>query len=319
MEVTSKLREKFCKDCGLPIKLFVEPYFTERIELYDDFYDSINLWNKFNQDVINSGKYLTAEDYYDHYNQVKDNAIEFIKETDGYQRFNSINMNEYAVSSECRNLPKKDVYRRINDGRVFISIDMVKANYSSLYYFDPGIFDGSYSWEGFLSKFTDNEYILQSKYIRQVILGNCNPSRQITYEKYLMSNFIDVIRNNTTLFDNIVFFSNDEIILDITDLDNFQSATIVYTIKQLFHDYINSELASLVRVELFTLHKIEDVPGFYKEIFKPTSIEIVFKGVSSHALPFVIRKMKGEDIQESDKVFMFEGHLAKFLGLNDIL
>lgn len=313
MEVTSKLRQRFCKDCKLPITVFDEPYFTERINLYDTFYDSVNLWDRFIQNVIDCGEYPTIKDYDRHYNQVKDSAIEFIKSTKKYLEFNSIDMNNYAVPVEYRYLPKKDIYTVANDGKMFLSIDMIKANYSSLHYFDSSIFDNSYSWKGFLSKFTDNEHILQSKQIRQVILGNCNPSRQLTYEKYLMSKFIQIIQANTDLFDNIVFFSNDEIVLDITDLDNSTVANITYILRSLFYKYTDKYLSSLVKLEIFTLHKIKDASGFYKKISNPTSIEIVFKCVESYFLPFVIRRMKGETIQESDKVFMFEGHLVKFL------
>lgn len=311
MEITTKLREKFCKDCGLPIKIYEEPYFSERISLYDFAYDSINCWDRFNSTVIKSEKYPTTQDYFDHYNQVKDNAIDYIKQTEGYQEFNSMDMNNYSVSSEYRGISTKDIFKNTNDGKIFISIDMIKANFSSLHYFDSTIFGSANYWEQFLYRFTDNSHILNSKYIRQVILGNCNPKRQITYEKYLMSEIIDIIYQHTDLYDKIVFFSNDEIVLDVTELDN-PSVREIHYIRTLISRYA-PDILSMLKIEMFTLHKIKDASGFYKKVFESDNIRIEFKCVDSHFLPQVIRKMKGEEIQESDKFFIFEGHLAKFL------
>ncbi|MDE7367891.1 MAG: hypothetical protein K2N24_11100 [Lachnospiraceae bacterium] len=31
MNMTTKLKERFCKDCNIPLRLFQEPYFTERL------------------------------------------------------------------------------------------------------------------------------------------------------------------------------------------------------------------------------------------------------------------------------------------------
>ena len=32
MDISEKLRERFCKDCNIPLKLFKEPYFTGRLQ-----------------------------------------------------------------------------------------------------------------------------------------------------------------------------------------------------------------------------------------------------------------------------------------------
>ena len=34
-ELTPKLRQRFCKDWNIPVKLFVEPYFSERLAVYN--------------------------------------------------------------------------------------------------------------------------------------------------------------------------------------------------------------------------------------------------------------------------------------------
>ena len=101
-------------------------------------------------------------------------------------------MNKFTVTH--KNLPSKDIFKSSNDGRVFISIDMRKANFSSLKYYgnciEKSMFRDTSTWEDFISLFTENKHIVNSKYIRQVILGNCNPKRHITYEKYIMDHVL---------------------------------------------------------------------------------------------------------------------------------
>ena len=47
MEVSMKAKERFCKDCNIPIKIFQEPYFTDRLKLYNPFYNTLKRWDRF--------------------------------------------------------------------------------------------------------------------------------------------------------------------------------------------------------------------------------------------------------------------------------
>lgn len=42
MEISNKLKERFCKDCNIPLRLYQEPYFTSRLILYDKFYNTLS-------------------------------------------------------------------------------------------------------------------------------------------------------------------------------------------------------------------------------------------------------------------------------------
>ena len=304
MDVSVRAKEKFCKDCNIPIRLFQEPYFTDRLKLFNKFYGTLEKWNIFLDELQ---KYHCEQDYFEEYNRVKDAAILSIKESEAYQKFNEEDMNKYRVTYE--NLPNKDIFKPSNDGKLFISIDMRKANFSSLYHYDNSMFSGAKTWEEFISKFTENKHIINSKYIRQVILGNCNPKRHITYEKYLMNEVLDVlIKEVGYWFDEIVFFSNDEIVID---MDNYADCIRNRNItKSKLEEYFDFPL----NVELFYLHKINGTDGYYKEIvkgIKERSFE--FKCLDNYMLPFVIRSFLGEEITDSDKVFYHEGLLAKFI------
>ena len=199
MEVSIKAKERFCKDCNVPLRLFQEPYFTDRLKLYDKFYGTLEKWALFVKELE---KYNCEQDYFEEYNHVKDQAINAIKESDAYQRFNNEDMNLYGIIN--KGLPSKDIFKPSNDNKMFISIDMKKANFSALKTYDKTIFGSAESWEDFISKFTQNKHIVSSKYIRQVILGNCNPKRHITYEKHLMDKVLSIVKDGQ--LNKIVFF-----------------------------------------------------------------------------------------------------------------
>ena len=310
MEISSKAKERFCKDCNIPLRLFQEPYFTDRLKLYDRFYNTLSKWDLFVKELE---KYHCEQDYFEEYNRVKDTIITNIKNSDGYQRFNNEDMNKYRVHNI--NLLNKDIFKPSNDGKTFISIDMRKANFSALQYYDSTIFASASTWEDFMSLYTDNKHIINSKYIRQVILGNCNPKRHITYEKYLMDMILTNIEKYN-LFDKVAFFSNDEIVFEMDKATKIE--TLLYICQCLKED-IEEEFMLPVRVELFNLHKISGTDGYYKKIVKENKeVNIEFKCLDNYTLPFVLRKFLGEEVTENDKVFYHEGLLAKFIETPEI-
>ena len=217
MEVSVKAKERFCKDCNIPLRIFQEPYFMDRMRLYDRFYGTMGKWEIFLEEL---GHYHWEQDYFEEYNQVKDAAIKAIKESESYQRFQEEDMNRFALTH--RDLPRKDIFKTSFDGKTFISVDMKKANFTALHHYAADLFQSpagiADTWEEFIGGFTRNRHIIQSKYIRQVILGNCNPKRHITYERYLMDGVLSGLCERGVSLERVVFFSNDEIIVEISDL-----------------------------------------------------------------------------------------------------
>lgn len=309
MEVSEKLKERFCKDCNIPLRLFKDPYFTDRLQLYNSYYNTLDKWNIFVRELE---KYKCEQDYLEEYNRVKDAAIKDIKDSDGYKRFNAEDMNEYTV--KYKDLLGKDIYKPSNIGKLFISIDMRKANFSALKFYDKSIFSNADTWEEFVGRYTENKHIVNSKYIRQVILGNCNPKRQVTYEKYLMGLVLEVLIDELGYSaSDIVFFSNDEIVIDMGKYEDCirKRELIEWQIK----GYFNIPF----RIELFYLRKITGTNGYYKEIVKNIiEREYEFKCLNNYTLPFVLRKFNEEEITENDKVFYHEGLLSKFIEIPEI-
>lgn len=311
MVISNKIKERFCKDCNIPLRLFHEPYFTDRLKLYDKYYNTLSKWDLFVEELQ---KYNCEQDYFEEYNRVKDAAINDIKKSDGFQRFNEEDMNKYSV--KYTNLPSKDIFKPSNDGKLFISIDMKKANFSVLKHYDSDIFGKAETWEEFIGKYTSNKHIINSKYIRQVILGNCNPKRQVTYEKNIMGQVLDVLIDVEKIgyfLNEIVFFSNDEIVIDMEEYVNCLNN------RKITESKVKEYFDVPFKVELFYLRKINGTNGYYKEIIKTLDErEYEFKCLDSYMLPFVLRKFQNQEITESDKVFYHEGMLSKFIEVPEI-
>lgn len=297
MGVTEKLKERFCRDYKLPINVFDEPYFTDRLRLLDKLYGCMEKYEQFKE--VLSG-YANEQDYLADYNRIKDSAINDIKRSEAYKRFNEWDMNQFGVKRP--GLPSKDIYKTTNDGRWFISIDMSKANFSSLRHYDESIFGGAKTWEGFLSRYTDKVNIIESKYIRQVILGNCNPKRHITYEKHLMDDTLDILLGEYFGIGDIEFFSNDEVVIGCEDGE--QALRQAYKIRGCL-----TSLSDIpFKVEAFKLIKINGTSGYIKDILvSEEEHRYEIKGVDAVEMVFVLREMFGMEVENEDRVTMVNG------------
>lgn len=302
MTMTEKLKERFCKDLNLSIKIFEEPFFSERLELYDKQYHCKNKYENFVKLVESCGG---EQGYFELYNKVKDSAITYLN-NNPYMQFFAREEDFSKFQIKNKGFSKHDIYHADNNGKYFVSFDMIKGNFTALHHYDKRIVNNADTYEEFLGSFTNHSHLLYSKYIRQVIFGNVNPKRQVTYEQYLMDKVMDKLLKR---FDNnkIVFFSTDEIVMKLDDAE-------IYSVDKIAKEIVKEcKLENInIRSEVFKLHKIEGIDGYIKEFLeKEKGIDI--KGVNSINMPFVLRALNGEEITENDTVFLYEGQLAKLL------
>lgn len=242
--------------------------------------------------------YKTDQDYFADYARVKEEAITDIKSSDAFKRFNEGQIN-MSIPKEYADLPKVSIYKPSFIGKHFLMVDMKSANFTALKMFDYDIF-GTDTWEDFMRKFTGNEHIIGSKYIRQVILGNCNPKRQISYEKYLTSKVIPQLEQMNPILSvgRIVEFSNDEIVYDLSDM----SFAEMCDLKD-----------SLQPIENFDygVFKLEDLYGCgYRVLY--TDGKQKLKGMESEYIPIIMALLNGDKLTGNDYAFPFKGSIARF-------
>lgn len=289
------LKKRFCKDCNIPISVYDNPYFYQRLCALEPIYHGIERFKTFCDELA---EYDNEQDYFEYYNAVKDKVITAIKENPAYQEFNS----EIFTASTPFN--KRNLYIDDNDGKAFISIDMKKANFSALQFYDPDIFDYCSTWEEFIGLFTDNEHIINSKYIRQVIFGACNPGHQVKYERYLMAklaNHITVNLGNAP----VLSLGEDEIILRVVPHCGYSLNEVKEVVKS-----CPDHIGNLVRVEMFNLYKIPGTTGWTKHNYDGT---VEFKCLNGDTIHQVVKHYSGEPITKDDLVFFHDGKLATYL------
>lgn len=290
-----KLKKKFCKDCNIPISVFDNPYFYQRLCTLESVYHGIEKFDLFCDELE---AYDNEQEYFEHYNSVKEQIIGTLRENAAFQRFL---LDSFTTTME---FPERNVYIEDNNGEAFISIDMKKANFSALRHYDPSIFNGCESWEEYVSNFTDDQHIISSKYIRQVVLGACNPKKQMQYEKWLMG---CLTRHIVKIHPRAKVFSlgNDEIILQVGDNCGFSLNDLRETIRN-----EPNRIGDLVKVELFNLEKIHGTNGWIKYNYDDT---ISFKCLDGDTIHQVVKHYFGEQITKDDLVFCHNGKLAMYM------
>lgn len=279
-KLSAKLKERFCKDMNIPIKLFDEPYFGSRLNLYDKQFGTLKKYEMFQSLVY---KFKNEQEYFEAYNTLKDNIIDYLKESEGMAKLNADDMNKYKLVNKtfCSN----DVYKTTFDGNIFLSIDMSKANFTSLKHYSKDIVGCKDTYEEFIGMFTNEEYFKASKYIRQVVFGNQNPKRQTTYEKHLMDTLLSRILNQigNGYKRRIVSFSNDEIVINFSGIPKKYIDVTFEMIRSILRDYEREGI--ILKDELFELRKVPGTDGYIKKFLNKQGYD--FKSMDSIIMPFV--------------------------------
>jgi hypothetical protein len=294
-------RRRFVKDFNLPINVVDSPYFEYYMDTYDWFPkdEYFALCDEI-REKYEGNHNLWLEDY----SRIRDEIITEIENSEEYKKFNSMDMNEWALSDECKNLPDVNIYNQSSVGKTFLSIDLKKANFQALR--KVGVIDAN-TYEDFIGKWTDSEYFKKSKYTRQVIFGKLNPKRTIAVEKKIMEQVKRWFETYKFKGLKLVAFKADELIYEITE-----------TNPKGWEEHLEYEMKSAdIRVEIFTIGRIEcknhndvTVDCYIRKCH--TTGEETLKSTSQIFYPQLYKIWKGDRITLIDQYFLAEGQLASF-------
>ncbi len=302
MIITEKLKERFCKDYNLPLKIYSEPYFSSRIALMNDMYESEKKWAEFTETLEH---FRNEQEYMEYYNQSKDKMINSVKNSEKYQQFNSMEIPQ--IKNNTYN--SVNIYKEKYTGKRLLSADMKKSNFTVLHY--NGIILAE-NYEDFVKQFVNPDFknIINSKYIRQVVFGNCNPKRQLSLSRFYMYQKLEKFINDGIFSaENVISLSEDEIIIS---LDN--------NVKTEQLENYNNDMINL-KYEIFEISKINGTDGYLRKIYDLDGNykKSVLKCFSPTEIPFILRYLKNEECQEEDFVFVnSDGRLAKYMEKMDI-
>lgn len=303
-----KLRQRFVKDYNLPINIFDEKYFEYYRQLYPFFPNDV--WEKIVETI--GEKYNgNVEEWLNYCAQVRDNAIIGTMDTDEYKKFNTEDMSKWDIDPEIQKIGEHSIYNEKCDGKGFVSIDMKKANFQALKY--AGVINDS-TYADFIYRHGGDEYIANSKYLRQVIFGKMNPGRTIKVEKYIMGEIYKMVRNVfDSHFYDLYSMNSDEIVFKQRTPYDF----LTKDEGKKMEEEIKNRLGIDVRVENIVVKclKIVNANGNKVDAYVKKNMftgEEVLKKASTTFYPQIYKLWKGQDINLLDRGFFFEDQIAIF-------
>lgn len=304
------LRTRFVSDYNLPIQVLQSPYFEDRLELLEEEYGAKTSYDNL-LELIDSRFDGNSNKFLEYYHQVRDTIITTILNSEAYKDFI---LNDNFVKNVKPICSNRNLYTNEQDGRMFISYDMKKANFQTLRYANPAIVYDADTYEKFIGIFTDLDYIKHSKYTRQVIFGKLNPKRTMNLEKWITNEFAKTL-NDLSIMKHCELFSlnADEIILKFNGSEEeFEKADIVPSIvfegvefKASKFKLHSRQFKLATSSSILTVYEKEDYLNAHKRILK---------GVPATYMPQVYKLLDGVKINpQSDLIFYYEHELCQFL------
>lgn len=316
------LRRRFVKDYNLPINIVDTPIFEYYMKRYNFFpkedYENIllNIETNFNGNI---------EKWLEHYSLIRDNIITTIENSEPYKEFNKVDLKLWK--QPLFSVGDYNIYNGENVGKKFLSIDLKKANFQALKWFNKEIVLNADTYEDLMDKFGGDDYFKKSKYTRQVIFGKLNPKRTIYFEKYLIGTIFSSKENKlfTYLYNNsnLITVKSDEIVFEIDNVELLEKINNDFLERLKNEIKINNGLD--VSVEVFHLSRIvcenhngNIVDGYIRKFYLDHN-RYDLKNVSSIFFPQFYAFLNGLNIEDKDLIFRAEDQLARFFNPLNII
>lgn len=291
--IDTMTRRQFVRDYKLPIQIVQDPYFDYFLELFEEHFKSKTKYQLL-VDTVN--KFDSLDAFVAESKRIRSEAMDYIKNTKSYENLSKDKLDVY----KCEFPYKINLYNRDNEGKKFVSIDLVKGNFQALSFYNKELLGEKDSYEEFMKMFTNEEYFIQSKQIRQVIFGNLMPKKQQRIQKFIMNIVKNHLIEHGMKEEDICASSPDEIVFEYDKFKNFKEVLNDDKIKALD-----------LHMDVFTLNAIDDnVDGFIKRFESNKNIEI--KNCNMKVMPEVIKFLKSEPLTENDLYFFDEGRIAQY-------
>lgn len=304
--MNTKLRQRFVKDYSLPINVFDGEMFEYYKNLYDFFpkekYQSLmaNVVVNYNGNV---------EKWLDYCASVRDNAINTVTNSEPFNEFRNCDLSKYKIDI---NIGEHSCYNNETNGCRFISVDLKKANFQALKY--VGVIDDE-DYDHFIEKFGGDDYIKNSKYLRQVILGNMKPDRQRTVEKYMMSLVKTITDEIVPIGFDLYSLNSDELVYRQNCSEFYGDIKIICgvierSVKERFGFDVRADYISVTKLPIVNVNNSE-VEAFVSKNLNTGEEKL--KKASTTFYPQIYKLWKGLEIEDRDLVFYANDQLAKFL------
>jgi hypothetical protein len=311
-------RKLFHQDMNIPITVCSSPYFDYQIDLLG----FTKAYEVFEKTVLE--KYTFVTDYKEYCARIITQVSSVIADFPGLDtirervRMKKIMGPPFGISYFLRGY-HENVYMREKTHKKLLMIDLAQANFQSLRYMGIKYPKDALNWQIFLRQYTDNEHILSSKNIRQVIFGKVTPNimKMCRYiQQEMISIVIDILFKQypQLIPEKIVALSDDAVALDITDISDISNVPgNMCSISDIQVHYHISE------IEVYQLqHKVlgKSRVEFYLQFEWPSPRTFpLYCNYTVHQCPktfrIIVKKLlQGKILEYNDLVFLYEGCLA---------
>lgn len=312
-EMTSELIDCFSTYSRIPFPCPLPELAEYYVTAYDKMYGSRDAWDLYQKEIR---KFAMKKELTETMNKISD----YIDQNKQYQAL------KQRKDNSIKNKMKRDVYHFGSVGKVFLSVDIRKANFTTLDRECPDLFvdqktGEKLNWHDFVLHFTESEFIARSKQFREIVIGRIGFSGKAkTLQEILMDKVHDAIMTNE-IFSNMLvprMKCGDENVYEINDVASFVSHI------DKFKQEIDKVHGPILHYRVFKVESIQDKQFFIKtflyntdwfdsqdtlipESSRPLRAMIEFKKVPKKFMLQVIKWQKGERIAPQDLYFMDEG------------
>lgn len=291
--INSAMIKFFCDYAKVPFPVFSEKYVDYYLDTLDKYYDCKAKWKIYLSELEKNSLASIKNEI----NSVYTKVIDYVKSHEEYKDFiaKEHKIPDIFMGNELYSVPNKD--------KTFVSIDVRSANYRVLKTHCPTLCE-NLEWVDFIRKFTSNEFIIGSKYAREVVFGKlgCKPIAKMPII------FIDnVIKRTDTKYGSYlkkVRCSNDEIIYEVTTDKISEFISLIDEFKACVNELDNK----CYRVDVFKLKQLGTREFFVKELIGSDKVE--FKAVPKKFSVQSVKFYEGKAITDLDKKFTDEMDLT---------
>lgn len=310
------LSKRFVSDYKLPIPLFSKQWkdFEYFLNLYEGEFGAYSKWIKL-YDLIQERYNGEPEKFLADFYKRREEVVQFFHNNPAQKDFAEMDMNQFAIK-ERPNVTSKNIYNGNGVGKVFISIDLKKANFQAMKFVNPALVNNAETYEEFISNFADFDYFKESKYLRQVVFGQSNPKRQITIESYLIYKVWVEWKEFYPQYGNLVSLSNDEFVIEVGKVKQCEVPT--EEMLQRFVEVVKDKLNLEITAKCFLLSaktlvaKSEGKPAqtFFIKTYLDKSEEIMCIPLNYRAI--ATKLLYGRKLEEQDYHFPYDGYDCRF-------
>jgi len=300
MEITPDIIDIFLKYTGYSVPN--TEYFSYYLTILDLYLPASQTWEAFLDDFEKS--------FQSNISVLKQEVVRITREIKSFFD-KSVEIAEFKSRMENLKGGKlASLYNHTRQDGLFVSIDIRKANYTILKMKTGDLLKGL-EWKDFLGQYTKSKFLLESKYFREHIFGDCKITDRTVKlsHQHLFEIQKDLLEKVDGLnLKDVVYQKGDEIVYQLTNAHS-QNLKILRDLQESLVDHPELKLT------YFKLHQLQSQDFYAKEFFdletaKPTSCE--FKKVPNIFLMQAIKFWFKQPSQVEDFKFIHQGLLATY-------